>query len=265
MGKATECINNSRKIVLKIGSNVLTGADGRMDEKVVENIVAQVQELRNDGKQVIIVSSGAEISGVTVANLRKRHGDIHYRQAMCAIGQVELMLAYKKYFVKSDVVIAQILLSRRNFDEPISSMHIRNALFTLLDEGVVPIINENDSVSIEELGFGDNDTLAALTANLWNADFLILMSDIDGVYDKPPKDDPSAKLIKEVSDIDALIRDIDTQAKSSFGRGGMDSKIEAARTVGEYGVPLLLVNGKHESILSKIAGGEDHATIFVAK
>ncbi|MDR1953386.1 MAG: glutamate 5-kinase, partial [Clostridiales Family XIII bacterium] len=253
MNKSSEILNNSRKIVLKIGSNVLTGADGNMDTAVIEDIANQVSALICSGKQVIVVSSGAEVSGVSAIGRWSRHGDINYKQAMCAIGQVELMMAYKKYFAKNDLVVGQILLTRDNFSDNNSSLHIRNTLFTLLDERVVPIINENDSVSVEEMNIGDNDALASLTANLWNADLLILMSDIDGVYDKSPKDHAGATLIREVSDIEKLKREIDVVGKSSFGTGGMASKIEAARTVGRFGTPLLLINGKRPGILTELA------------
>jgi glutamate 5-kinase len=246
MGKASEILNVSRKIVLKIGSNVLAGADGNMDTAVVEDITNQVCALTSGGKQVIIVSSGAEVSGVS------------------AIGQVELMMAYKKCFAKNDIVVGQILLTRDNFSDNNSSLHIRNTLCTLLDERVVPIINENDSVSVEEMNIGDNDALAALTANLWNADLLILMSDIDGVYDKSPKDHAGATLIREVSDIGKLEREIDVAGKSSFGTGGMATKIEAARSVGRFGTPLLLINGKRPGILTELADGAEAGTVFLA-
>ncbi|MDR0817898.1 MAG: glutamate 5-kinase, partial [Clostridiales Family XIII bacterium] len=198
-------------------------------------------------------------------NLRCRHGDMHYKQAMCAIGQVELMMAYKRNFAKDDITVGQILLTRDNFEGGSggSTLHIRNTLFTLVDEGVVPIINENDSVSVDEFTLGDNDHLAALTANLWNADLLILMSDVDGIYDKSPKDSADAKLIPEVEHIGALRRDIDLTGKSTFGTGGMNSKIDAAEEVGRYGTPMLLVNGKNKDILTEIASGKQAGTIFI--
>ncbi|MDR0852174.1 MAG: glutamate 5-kinase [Clostridiales Family XIII bacterium] len=262
MSKAGEILNNSRKIVLKIGSNVLSAAEGGIDLRVVADIVGQVDALRKRGKQVIIVSSGAEISGVSAINLRSRHGDINYKQAMCAIGQVELMMAYKKYFTEHDTVVGQLLLTQDNFSDSNSRLHIRNTLFTLIDEGVVPIINENDSVSIEEMTFGDNDALAALTANLWNANLLILLSDIDGLYDKPPKDYENAVLIREVGDIEELMGRVDVSGKSSFGTGGMVSKINAAKTVREFGTALLLANGKQQNVLTDIADGKEYGTIF---
>jgi glutamate 5-kinase len=263
MGKATELLNASRKIVLKIGSNVLAGADGSMDTAVVEDIVAQASGLRAAGKQVVIVSSGAEVSGVSAVGVWSRHGDMNYKQAMCAVGQVELMMAYKRCFAKHETIVAQLLLTRANFRDSNTTLHIRNTLFTLLDEGVVPVINENDSVSIDEFDSGDNDRLAALTASLWNADVLILMSDIDGVYDKSPKEHDDARLISEVTDINALRSGIDIGSKSSFGSGGMASKVDAAEAVAEHRAALLLVCGKSPGVLTRIAGGEQAGTIFI--
>jgi glutamate 5-kinase len=265
MSKASEILNSSRKIVLKIGSNVLSAPEGGIETRTVDSIASQVNLLRRQGKQLIIVSSGAEISGVSAINLKSRHGDTIYKQAMCAIGQVELMMAYKRSFSVYDTVVGQILLTRDNFNDVNSTLHIRNTLFTLVDEGVVPIINENDSVSVEEMHFGDNDALAALTANLWNADLLILMSDIDGLYDKSPKDYPDAVRISEVDDIAALMERVDVSGKSSFGTGGMQSKIDAALAVERFATPMLLVNGKCEDVLSRVAEGQDEGTIFFTR
>jgi glutamate 5-kinase len=255
-------IQDSKKIVLKIGSNVLTGDDGAVNKETLQNIVDQVTGLIDQGKHVIIVSSGAGICGVAAINKWSRRGDINYKQALCAIGQVELMNAYKEFFARHEIHVGQMLLTREDFGDNIRTLNIRNTLFTLVDEGVVPIINENDSVSVEEIKIGDNDTLGALTANLWNADLLIIMSDIDGVFDKNPKDHKNAELIEEVYDIDGLLEEIDSRGKSSFGTGGIVTKIQAASKVNEYGIPMLLVNGKRKDILTIAADGTEIGTIF---
>lgn len=262
MNAIGDLIQDSRKIVLKIGSNVLSDDNGAVNKETLRNIVEQVVELIKQGKQVIIVSSGAGICGVAAINKWSRRGDINYKQALCAIGQVELMNAYKEFFSGNDIVVGQMLLTREDFGDNNRTLNIRNTLFTLVDEGVVPIINENDSVSVEEIKIGDNDTLGALTANLWNADLLIVMSDIDGVFDKNPKDDKRAELIEEVYDIDGLLTEIDSRGKSSFGTGGIVTKIQAARKVNEYGVPMLLVNGKRKDILTNAVNGTEKGTIF---
>ncbi|HVI41198.1 MAG TPA: glutamate 5-kinase [Anaerovoracaceae bacterium] len=262
MGAIGDLIQDSRKIVIKIGSNVLSDDDGAVNKETLNNIVEQVTELIKQGKHVIIVSSGAGICGVAAINKWSRRGDINYKQALCAIGQVELMNAYKEFFGYNDIHVGQMLLTREDFGDHIRTLNIRNTLFTLVDEGVVPIINENDSVSVEEIKIGDNDTLGALTANLWNADLLIIMSDIDGVFDKNPKDDKNAELIEEVYDIDGLLTEIDSRGKSSFGTGGIVTKIQAARKVNEYGIPMLLVNGKRKDILTNAVNAAEKGTIF---
>ena len=262
MNKAAEILAGSRKVVLKIGSNVLAGEDGILDKARVRSIVEQAMKLIESGKKVIIVSSGAGVSGAAAIGRLNRRDDINYKQALCAVGQVELMMEYKKRFSENGRVVGQILLTTENFQDEQSTLNVRNTLFTLLDEDVVPIINENDSVCIKEISFSDNDNLAALTTNLWNADLLILMSDVDGVFDSNPKINPDALFIEEVSDIDKLNTEIVTDGAGRFGTGGLDSKIEAAKTVGQYGIPLLLVNGRRENVLASVLDG-GRCTIFL--
>ena len=194
MSIITDLIEESKKIVVKIGSNTLSDENGYVNKEILGNIVDQLCHLISKGKKIIIVSSGAGICGVAAINKWQRKDDINYKQALCAIGQVELMNAYKNFFAMHNIHVGQILLSREDFGDHNRNIHIRNTLFTLVDENVVPIINENDSVCVEEIKIGDNDTLSALTSNLWGADLLILMSDIDGVYDKNPKNYKDAEL-----------------------------------------------------------------------
>jgi glutamate 5-kinase len=175
------------------------------------------------------------------------------------------MMAYKEAFWDYGVHVAQILLTREDFSDQHRTLNIRNALFTLVDEGVVPIINENDSVSVDEIKIGDNDTLSASAANLWNADCLIVLSDIDGVYDKDPKRYEDAALIEEVWDIDGLLEEIDVLGKSDFGTGGILTKIEAARRVNEYGIPMILLNGRKNNVIRKAWEGQEIGTVFFGK
>jgi len=261
MSRAAEILKGSRKLVIKIGSNVLANEDGRLNRAQISEIARQTLALMEDGRQVILVSSGAGVAGASATGRLSRKSDINYKQALCAVGQVELMMAYREFFEKSGHVVGQLLLTAENFADEISRLNIRNTLFTLLDEGVIPIINENDSVSTREISFGDNDHLAALTANLWNADLLILMSDVDGVYDCSPKENADADLIEEVNDIGALRRAISTDGASCFGTGGMESKIAAAEEVGVYSIPLLLVNGRRPHVLLDVLNGGP-GTIF---
>ncbi len=263
MEQLRETINDSRKIVIKIGSNVLSDENGAVNKKVMHNIVEQVNDLISIGKQVILVSSGAGICGVGAINKWNRRGDINYKQALCAIGQVELMMAYKEYFGDYGIHVAQILLTRDDFKDHHRTLNIRNAMFTLIDEGVVPVINENDSVSVDEIKIGDNDTLAALTASLWNADILIILSDIDGVFDKDPKANEDAQLIELVENAEKLQSTITIGEKSSFGTGGIATKIEAAAKVNKFGIPMILLNGSKENIIKDSLEGNGRGTLFL--
>ncbi len=263
MNSVETLINESRKIVIKIGSNVLSNDEGAVNKEVLHNIVEQVNRLMERGKQVLLVSSGAGICGVGAINKWSRRKDMNYKQALCAIGQVELMMAYKEYFADYDIHVGQILLTKEDLHDPHRALNIRNALFTLIDEGVVPVINENDSVSVDEIKIGDNDTLSAHVANLWNADTLIILSDINGVYDKDPKTAQDAQLIETVTDIDGLLDMISIGGTSSFGTGGIASKIEAARLINSYGNSMLLLNGKKPNIIRKAMDGEEKGTLFM--
>lgn len=265
MSAIREVLENSRKVVIKIGSNVLSTDDGMPNKENIYNIVDQVCKLINMGKQVIVVSSGAAICGVGAINKWSRRKDIHYKQALCAIGQVELMMEYKNRFATHNVHVGQMLLTRGDFTNDERRLHIRNTLFTLVDEGVVPIINENDSVSVDEIKIGDNDTLSALAGSIWNTDALIILSDINGVYDKDPKANKDANLIEEIRDIDGLMKGIEVSGTSSFGTGGIATKIEAARRAGQYGISTILLNGKKNNIILDAMEDKEKGTLFLAE
>ena len=207
----------SKKIVIKIGTNTLSDSEGHVDKDYLEKLVQQIIILAKEGKQVVIVTSGARIAGVATLGKWKLKEDVHYKQALCAIGQVELMDAYRRVFNEHDIHIGQMLFTKEDFNDYSRTLNIRNTLFTLIDEGVIPIINENDTVSYEEIKIGDNDTLAAYTANLWNADVLILLSDIDGIYNKNPKEYDDAVLIEEISDVHEIDKIVKIGEASSFG------------------------------------------------
>ncbi len=265
MDSVGQIIKNSKKIVVKLGSNVLSGNNGKADMKRIQNITSQLVDLIKMGKQVVIVSSGAGIYGVSAIDKWSRKDDINYKQALCSIGQVELMMAYKKTFAEYGIQVGQILLTRTDFEDNIRSLNIRNTLFTLVDEGVVPIVNENDSVSVEEIKIGDNDTLSAYTTTLWNGDCLIILSDIDGIYSKNPKINKDAVLINKIGDIEDLRKNIETEGKSSFGTGGIVCKINAAEKVNKYNIPMILLNGTKENILTEALTEENIGTVFLDK
>lgn len=259
-----EALKSSRKIVIKIGSNTLAKADGTQNTEFMASFAAQCKALVDAGKQVVVVSSGAQVSGVSTLKEWARKKDVHFRQALCAIGQVELMAQWRKAFAEQNLHIGQLLFTKEDFENDHRSLNIRNTLFTLADEGVIPIINENDSVSIDEFQIGDNDNLSALTAILWSADMLILFSDIDGIYTDNPKTNKDAKLIETVESIPELRKTITIGETNAFGTGGIETKIQAAEKTTVYGIPMLLANGGRENILTDLVNGNAKGTLFLA-
>ena len=260
----SEALKSSRKIVIKIGSNTLAKADGTQNTEFMASFAAQCKALVDAGKQVVVVSSGAQVSGVSTLKEWARKKDVHFRQALCAIGQVELMAQWRKAFAEQNLHIGQLLFTKEDFENDHRSLNIRNTLFTLADEGVIPIINENDSVSIDEFQIGDYDNLSALTAILWSADMLILFSDIDGIYTDNPKTNKDAKLIETVESIPELRKTITIGETNAFGTGGIETKIQAAEKTTVYGIPMLLANGGRENILTDLVNGNAKGTLFLA-
>lgn len=258
-------IKQSRKIVIKIGSNTLAKPDGTQNTDFMKDFARQCKTLIDCGKQIVLVSSGAQVSGVSTLKEWARKKDVHFRQALCAIGQVELMAQWRKAFAAQDLHIGQLLFTKEDFENDHRSLNIRNTLFTLVDEGVVPIINENDSVSIDEFSIGDNDNLSALTTILWSADLLILFSDIDGIYTDNPKTNPDAKLIETVNSIPDLRKQITIGETNAFGTGGIETKIQAAEKTTVYGIPLLLANGNGQGALENLVNGTNKGTLFLAQ
>ena len=260
----SKAIKNARKIVIKIGSNTLALKDGTINTEFMKSFAHQCAELIHMGKQIALVSSGAQVAGVSTTNDWARKKDVHYRQALCSIGQVELMHQWRKAFGYEGFHIGQLLLTKEDFENEHRSLNIRNTLFTLVDEGVIPIVNENDSVSYEEIKIGDNDNLSALTAILWSADLLVLFSDIDGIYSDNPKTNKDAKLIEKVDSIPDLRKEITIGEANSFGTGGIETKIQAAEKVTEYGIQLVLSNGGKENIIENLYNGSSVGTLFTA-
>lgn len=259
-----QVIASSRKIVIKIGSNTLAASDGSPNIGFMQSFARQCKGLTDGGKQIVLVSSGAQINGLATIHTWARKRDVHYRQALSAIGQVELMYQWRAAFKEVGLHIGQLLLTKEDFADDHRTLNMRNTLFTLVDEGVVPIVNENDSVSFDEMRIGDNDNLSALTAILWSADLLILFSDIDGVYTDNPKSHSDAALVESVTDIAALRAAIKIGEANEFGTGGIATKIEAAEKTASYGIPMVLANGGHENILTDLTAGRARGTLFLA-
>ena len=257
----SKTFKEARKIVIKIGSNTLAKEDGTQNTEFMQNFARQCRNLIDLGKQVILVSSGAQVSGISITREWARKKDVHFRQALCAIGQVELMSQWRKAFSLQNLHIGQLLLTKDDFKNDHRSLNIRNTMFTLVDEGVVPIVNENDSVSIDEFSIGDNDNLSALTSILWSADLLILFSDIDGIF----TENPDARLIETVDNIQDLRNSIKIGSTNSFGTGGIETKIQAAEKTTVYGIPLLLANGSTPDIIDSLLNGSAKGTLFLAQ
>ncbi|MBP5174487.1 MAG: glutamate 5-kinase [Treponema sp.] len=259
-----ETIQSAKKIVVKFGSNSLAKDDGTINIDFLNTLAVSCSKLISMGKQIIIVSSGAQVAGLSAIDGWAHKKDMHYRQALCAIGQVELMDKWRAAFAKQNVHVAQLLFIKEDFEDYHHTLNMRNTLFTLVDEGVVPIINENDSVSFEENSIGDNDNLSALTAILWSADLLILFSDIDGIFTDNPKTNPDARLVEEVRNIPELLNSIKIGNTNSFGTGGIRTKIQAAEKVTSSGIPMILANSKNEKPLASLMDGTKSGTLFIA-
>ena len=260
----TQLLSDVRKVVIKIGSNTLAGKDGKINSVFLSEFAEQTASLMRGGKQIIIVSSGAQVAGLSTMDKWARKKDIHYRQALCAVGQVELMDAWRRSFGQYNLHIGQVLLTREDFNDTNRTLNMRNTLFTLVDEGIIPIINENDTISVEEIKIGDNDTLAARSAILWSADLLILFSDIDGLYDKNPKEFADAKLIEVVQNIGEIRKNISIGSANSFGTGGIATKLDAAEMALSYGIPTILTDGGKPGCLEALSSGRQKGTVFLA-
>ncbi|MCG2790401.1 MAG: glutamate 5-kinase [Actinomycetia bacterium] len=262
MGNRKKYLKNIKKMVIKIGSSSLTSKAGGLDKVSMKRFVNEVSSLIKRGMEVIIVTSGAIAAGLENLNIKKKPEDITLLQAAASIGQVELMRLYSNFFLTSGLKIGQILLTHEDTTRRKQYLNIKNTIKKLISLNIVPVINENDSVAVDEIKFGDNDELAALVAILAESDILIILTDIDGMYDKNPRIYSDAKLI---SYIDKINEDIEKAAGgigSTYGIGGMESKIKAAKICSFSGIKTIIANSKRKNILNKIIAGEDVGTFF---
>lgn len=255
-----------RRIAVKVGSSSLTDDTGRISLSKMQVLVEQLVRLQRNGQwQPILVSSGAVAAGIERLGWRRETITMPEKQAAAAVGQGILLDAYQRLFADHGIAIAQLLLTRADIEDRKRFIHIRNTFETLLRAGVVPIINENDTVAVEEIRFGDNDTLASLVALLADADLLVLLTDIDGLYTGHPQKDPSASLLTEVAEITQEIEDMAGDAGSRVGTGGMRTKITAAKIATASGIDTVVASGADMTVLSKIAQGDAVGTRFLAK
>ncbi len=253
------------RVVIKIGTSTLTYKNGCINIRAVETLCKAVSDIKNAGCEVILVSSGAIGMGVGKLHLRERPSDIAGKQACAAVGQCELMYTYDKLFGEYNHTVAQILLTAPDLTCEDRHKKFEDTVMRLLELGVLPIINENDTVATEEIEFGDNDTLAAKVAVSTGADLLILLSDIDGLYTKDPHKYTDAELIPEVHEIDERILALAGGAGSSLGTGGMETKLRAASIATAAGCDMIITNGAYPERLYCIADGKACGTRFFAK
>jgi len=256
-------IKNSKRWVVKVGSSLVTNNGLGLDLQAIEGWASQLVAMRKSGLHVVLVSSGAVAEGVTRLGLKSRPKQVHIQQAAAAVGQMGLVQAYESCFMRHGVHAAQILLTHDDLSDRTRYLNARSTLTTLLDMAVVPVVNENDTVATAELCFGDNDTLAALVANLINADVMVLLTDQDGLFNVDPRIDPNASLVATASAKDNSLSAMAGQG-SSLGRGGMLTKLSAARLAARSGTNTIIANGKEQQILSRLLQGEELGTLLEA-
>ena len=258
-------LKHKKRIVIKVGSSSLVHEEtGMMDLFKLEQLVRILCDLRNQGKEVILVSSGAIGAGRKVLGLNKRPSSLPVKQACASVGQGALIALYQRLFNEYHQISSQILMTKHTIIREKSLFNARNTFDQLLDMGVIPIVNENDTVSTDEIEFGDNDTLSAVVAALVSADLLILMSDIDGLYTDDPNKNPNARFIECVYKIDKSLYDMAKGAGSDFGTGGMVTKIDAARIATDSGCDMIISNGKYFRTIHDIIEGKNIGTLFLA-
>lgn len=258
-------IKEIQKIIIKVGSSSLCNENGQIDKEKILYLILQISKLIKDGYSIVLVSSGAIAAGMGSLELDCKPQTIPEKQALAAIGQAQLMQIYEEIFQLFDLKCAQVLLNHGDFDDRKRLMNLSNTMHALMNYGVIPIVNENDALAVDEIKVGDNDTLAALLVPVVDADLLILVSDIDGLYTSNPHDNPEAKLLKFIDHVNKDIEQMAGGSSSTLGTGGMMTKIRAAKIVNDYGRHLVIVNGSKENSLLHIFDEVEEGTWFNGK
>lgn len=254
-----------KRIVVKVGSSTITHESGRLNLRKLDLLARVLSDLNNAGHEVVLVSSGAIAAGCGKMQLHHRPKELKEKQAMAAIGQCELMYIYDQMFAQYSRKVAQLLLTKRDLEEEQLKENALNTLQVLLSYGTIPIINENDSIATEEIVYGDNDTLSAITAQLIQADLLVLLSDIEGLYDQDPSKNPNAKKIDVVDTIDEHVMAMAGDSNSNVGTGGMITKLHAAQIATSAGCNMVIANGEDPNILYDLVEEKNRGTLFCAK
>ncbi len=256
-------LDRAATVVVKVGTNVLADAAGHLDADRIGTLVDQLTRVRAGGRRVVLVTSGAIGAGVGRLRLQGRPADLPHLQACAAVGQSALMQLYQQHFDRYGLLAAQVLLTAGDFDNRPRYLNVRNTLRTLFEYPCVPVVNENDTVSVAEIRFGDNDHLAAMVANLLQAPLLVLLTNVDGLYSADPREDPTAALVPTVRHIDRAVTDLAGATRSALGTGGMRSKLRAARVATAAGGAVVVANGAAGGVLDRIFAGEPVGTLFL--
>jgi glutamate 5-kinase len=259
----SEVIRRAHTVVIKVGTNVLADAAGELNRRRIQSLADQLHRVRSAGRKVVLVSSGAIGAGVGKLGLGKRPTDLPHLQACAAVGQSALMQLYQESLAPHGIRTAQILLTAGDFDNRARYLNVRNTILTLFEYHALPIINENDTVSVAEIKFGDNDHLAAMVTNLLRAPLLVLLTNVDGLYSGDPRTDPEAKLLDTVPHIDGSVAGMAGSSTSDLGTGGMSSKLRAARLATAAGEAVIIANGSIDGILDRVFAAESAGTLFL--
>lgn len=258
-----EHLKDKKRVVIKVGTSSLTHPEtGMMDLIKLEKLVRELSDLHNQGKEVILVSSGAIAVGRKTIGMKERPRKLELKQACASIGQARLMMIYQKLFMEYNQIASQILMTKNTFINGENRINARNTFETLLSLGAIPIVNENDTISTYEIRFGDNDTLSAIVTALVEADLLILLSDIDGLFTDDPNRNPNAEFIEYVDHIDRNLEKMAKGAASDLGTGGMSTKLHAAQIATASGAEMIIANGRDMGVIHRIMGGEPIGTLF---
>ena len=262
--KRPDSTRRYHRIVVKAGTGVLTGGANSLHAPTMQSLVSQIGELYREGKEILLVTSGAIAAGMNYLRVSEQARQVSLRQVLAAVGQNHLMHAYSSLFEPLEIPVAQVLLTRRDLEDRQGYLNVRNTILSLLQRRVVPIINENDVVAVDEIGpvFGDNDTLSALVSNLVDADLLLVLTDMEGLFTADPRQNPNATLIPRVDRIDSFIESLAGKHVSSWSRGGMSSKLQACKVATRSGVPAVICNGRIPDVVTRVVDGESIGTYF---
>lgn len=258
-------LKTAKRVVVKIGTSTLTDESGRLDQDQIRTLAAQLTQMRSEGREVVLVTSAAISAGVCHMGLPERPATIPEKQAVAAVGQGILMQVYEKIFAEFGQIVGQILLTREDSVKRDRYTNIRNTFNALFAYGVLPIINENDVVAVDEIKIGDNDTLSAQVASIIDADLLIILSDIEGLYTSNPSKDPNAKLLYEIPFISERVEQAAGGAGTAHGTGGMATKIQAAKIVVSSGITMVIASGAEPDVFRRILDGETIGTMFLSR